>query len=71
MATDGRKAGVTVQVDDHPRDARPYVLNDVANRLRIDRSEILHALTDWTPEQLVAHLEAFSSDELKPPSLRR
>jgi hypothetical protein len=70
-ATDGRKAAVTVQVDDHPREVRPYVLNDVADRLRVDRAEVLDVLANWTPERLLAHLECFSSDELKPPSFRR
>jgi hypothetical protein len=70
-ATDGRKAGVTVQVDDHPREAKPYVLNDVADRLRVDRDKIPDVLANWSSEQLVAHLQQFSSAELKPPGWRR
>jgi hypothetical protein len=62
---------VTVQIDDHPSEARPYVLNDIASRWRVDRAMIETVLASWTAEQLQAHLQTFTSDELRAPSMRR
>lgn len=69
-ASDGKPASVTIQIDDHPGEARPYVLGDIAKRLRINKDDVEVVLGTWTREQLIAHLEQFTSDELKPPALR-
>lgn len=61
---------VTVQVDDHPRETRPYVLRDIADRLRVPRQQIAEVLGEWTADQLREHLESLPAAELKPPALR-
>lgn len=66
-----RLAQEQLQVDDHPSDARPYVLKDVADRLRVERDQVEHVLEHWTHEELIEHLRQFPSGELKPPALRR
>jgi hypothetical protein len=71
VTRDERDAAITVQIDDHPREARPYVLNDIADRLRVERSAVLDVLASWSREQLVTHLQQFTHEELKPPALRR
>lgn len=70
-ARDGKPATVTVQIDDHPDDARPYVLRDIADRLRVDRDEVLAVLETWDRERLTAHLEQFTQEELQPPAYRQ
>lgn len=67
---DGARHAVTVQVDTHPTDARPYVLNDIADRFKVERDAILTVLSEWTNEQLKAHLEKFPKADLMPPQCR-
>lgn len=71
VSKDGERCGVPIQVDDHPGEPRPYVLNQIADTLRIKRDKLLEALETWTPEQLTRHLEGFTQEELKPVRLRR
>jgi hypothetical protein len=66
----GHKHAVSVQVDTHPTDARPYALNQIADAFKVDRPDILSVLNDWTPEQLKAHLEQFQKADLMPPTYR-
>jgi hypothetical protein len=68
---DGRKHAVSVQVDTHPTDARPYALNQIADAFKVDRKDIVTVLTEWTPDQLKAHLEQFKKEDLMPPRYRR
>lgn len=68
---DGHKHGVSVQVDTHPADARPYALNQIADAFKVDRKSVVSVLQDWTPEQLKAHLEQFNKADLMPPTYRR
>ena len=70
-AKDGVRATVTFQIDGHRKWAMPYVLNDLARILRIERDDVLTVFGEWTHEQLVVHLEQFTSEELRPPAYRR
>lgn len=49
---DGHKHAISIQVDTHPKETRPYVLNQIADAFKVDRSEIQVVLHDWTPERL-------------------
>ena len=62
---------VSVQVDTHPTDTRPYVLNQIADVFKVERQNILSVLKDWSPEQLKTHLGQFSKADLMPPNYRR
>jgi hypothetical protein len=68
---DGKRCGVPVQVDDHPGEPRPYMLNQIADSLRIDRDKINEALEHWTPTMLREHLAQYTQDELRPVHIRR
>ncbi len=68
---DGQKCGVPVQLDGHPAQTRPYVLNQIADTLLIDREEIHAVLKDGTEAQLRAHLSQYTKAELKPLHLRK
>lgn len=59
-----------IQVDDHPNQIRPYVLNQIADTLLIDRDEIRSVLEKGTEAQLRAHLEQYTKDQLKPLAIR-
>lgn len=62
---------VHVQIDDHPGEARPYVLGDIAKCLNVEKAEVVTVLTTWSRAQLVAHLEQFTAAELMPPRFRK
>lgn len=69
---DGKPAAVNLQIDDHPGEARPYVLRQIRDCLRLRNTEqVVEVLTTWTREQLVEHLQRFTHEELKPPAIRR
>lgn len=40
VSKDGERCGVPIQVDDHPGEPRPYVLNQIADTLRIERGKL-------------------------------
>lgn len=67
---DGHDHAVSVQVDTHPTDTRPYALNQIADAFKVPRPDILTVLKDWTPEQLKVHLEQFAKADLMPPHYR-
>ena len=69
-SSDGHKCGVPIQVDSHPAQARPYVLNAIADSLLIGRNEILRVLKEGTQAQLRAHLSKYTKVQLKPLHLR-
>ncbi len=71
VSKDGKRCAVPIRVDDHPGEPRPYALNQIADSLRVGRSELLEILETWTPERLKEHLATFTQDELKPVRLRR
>jgi hypothetical protein len=69
--SDGHKHAINLQVDDHPKETRPYQLNQLADTLCLDRKDIITVLEDWTPDQLQAHLGQQTKDALTPPRHRR
>lgn len=71
VSSDGDKCGVPVQVDDHPGETRPYVLNAIADTLLIDRDEIRRVLEEGTEEGLRRHLSRYTKDQLKPLRFRQ
>jgi hypothetical protein len=70
-SSDGRACAVTLQVSDHRSDPSSRTLNDIADRLRIPRAEIVDVLTDWTADDLRRHLESLTAEELRSPAFRR
>lgn len=70
-SADGHKCGIPIQVDDHPAETRPYVLNAIADALLIERDEIRAVLKDGTAAQLSAHLSKYNRDDLKPFRMRK
>lgn len=70
-SVDGKKCGIPIQVDDHPSETRPYVLNAIADALLIERDEVRSVLKTGTEEQLRTHLGQYTQDELKPFRVRR
>lgn len=70
-SSDGRECAVTLQVSDHRPEASRAILNDIADRLRVDRDDIETVLATWTENDLARHLSTFTADELRPPALRR
>jgi hypothetical protein len=70
-SADGHKCGIPIQVDDHPAETRPYVLNAIADALLIDRNEIRVVLKVGTAAQLRAHLSKYERGDLKPFHMRQ
>lgn len=66
ISSDGEKCGVPVQVDDHPGDARPYAINQIADSLLIRRGEIHDVLDRGTRAELRDHLSQYTKEDLKP-----
>lgn len=58
-------------VDDHPGEARPYLMNQIADSLLIDRAEIQAVLATGTHKELLAHLTSYTQEELRPLRIRR
>jgi hypothetical protein len=69
-SADGHTCGIPVQVDNHPAEARPYVLNAIADALLIDRKEVHAVLERGTEAQLRTHLARYTKAQLKPLRLR-
>lgn len=70
ISIDGEKCGVPVQVDDHPGEARPYAINQVADSLLIRREEIVDVLGRGTRAELRDHLSQYTKEQLKPIRIR-
>jgi hypothetical protein len=70
VSADGHSCGVPVQLDSHPAQVRPYVLNQIADSLLVDRQEIRRVLAEATATQLLAHLSKYMKDQLKPLHVR-
>ena len=71
MSADGHDCGVSVQVDDHPREVRPYALGQIARVWHVSRKDLAHIFENWTPERLIEHLGQFTKADLMPPRARR
>lgn len=70
-SSDGKPATAVVQIDVHPGDVRPYVLNYVADCWRLPREKLEEALANWAHDDLVRHLQQFTQEQLKSPALRK
>jgi hypothetical protein len=68
---DGHKCGIPVQIDDHPAEARSYLVNQIADSLLIRRKEIYEVLKSGTAEQLQRHLAQHTKEQLKPLRFRK
>ena len=71
-SSDGKRCGVPFMVSSHRPKGRVLnsVMNSVADALLIDRKDIDEVLETWSHEQLVAHLEKHTQEQLKPRSMR-
>lgn len=67
----GHEHAINLQVDDHPKETRPYQLNQLADALCLPRKDIISVLEDWTSDQLRAHLGEQTKEALMPPRHRR
>jgi hypothetical protein len=68
---DGVDVAIRLPVGLHRSELAKAALNDLADRLRVDRSEIAVVLRDWSHDQLITHLQQFTRDELREPAMRR
>ena len=72
VASDGKKATVTWQIDTHRAETRPYVLRDIAGSLHLSGPEhVLEVFGSWSLDELRAHLCQHTSEQLRPPSMKR
>ena len=70
-SSDGHDVTVTWQLDTHLKECRRYVLREISHQFRVaSPEEALEVLTTWTKDELIAHLEKFTREELRPPSMR-
>lgn len=66
---DGEECAVAIgPISEHRKEPSKATMNMVADRLRVDRSEAVSVLRDWSQRQLRAHLASKSADELRPPT---
>lgn len=66
---DGEVCAVAIgPISEHRKEPSKATLNMVADRLRVDRSEVVDVLCDWSSRQLRDHLASKSADELRPPA---
>jgi len=66
---DGVDCAVAIgPISDPRKEPSKATLNMVADRLRVERRELLNALREWSPGQLRRHLGSKSAAELKPPA---
>lgn len=70
MSSDEIVCAVQPCVSHHRREASRANLNEIADRLHIEHSQIETVLKDWDHGDLVAHLSQFTADELRPPAFR-
>lgn len=66
---DGEECAVAIgPISEHRKEPSRATMNMVADRLRVDRRDIVGVLRDWSPRQLRAHLKSKSAGELRPPA---
>ncbi|HZE06192.1 MAG TPA: hypothetical protein VE127_13265 [Solirubrobacteraceae bacterium] len=69
VSKDGKDCAVAIgPISEHRKEPSKATLNMVADRLRVDRQEIVPTLSDWSPDDLRKHLEGKSAKELRPPA---
>jgi hypothetical protein len=64
-SSDSERCALTLQVDTHRKVPSKAAINDVADRLRLPRSQIDEVLNDWTAEQLTGYLSGMTREELR------
>lgn len=69
-SSDGVECAVTLSANGHRREPSLAALNDIADRIHIDRKRILNVLADWREADLRRHLGTFTEAQLKPPTFR-
>jgi hypothetical protein len=69
-SSDGHACTIRLDANKHRREPSAANLNDLADRLRVDRGEILAVLEGWSGDRLREHLARYTAAELKPPSYR-
>jgi hypothetical protein len=67
-SSDGKTCAVTVQVNDHRERPSKAALNDIADRLRVERKEIASVLDKWGEAELREHLGKLTAEELRQPA---
>jgi hypothetical protein len=70
-SSDGRDQAVTICVNLHRSECAKATLNDIADRLRIDRPDVLDVLANWDRQRLLTHLQKQTADQLREPAMRR
>jgi hypothetical protein len=65
-SVDGHVCGVSVQINTHAPEVRPYQMKEIAERWHVDRADLDDVLENWTPEQLRERLEAQTKKALMP-----
>lgn len=61
---------MNLDVIHHRSDVSRANLNELADRLRVPRSDIDTILRDWRESDVRDHLSTFTAPELKPPAFR-
>jgi hypothetical protein len=64
LSSDRQPVAVTIQVDTHRKNPSVAAMNDIADRLRIQREDVDDVLANWTPEKLREHLGSQTKAEL-------
>jgi hypothetical protein len=70
-SSDGVVVSVNLDANPHRTEASRANLNDLADRMRIERADIGKVLEGWSEATLRQHLAGFTGDELKPPAYRQ
>jgi len=70
-SSDGHRVGVSVQLDTHPKETRPYALGQIARQWCLEPDQLTQVLDSWGPDDLLAHLARFTKAELMPPTYRQ
>jgi hypothetical protein len=69
-SSDGVECSLNLDACHHRDNASSANLNDIADRLHVDRDEVEKVIATWGPNELDAWCARFTADELKPPAYR-
>lgn len=59
---------IKIQVGMHRKEVAKSAYGQISRRLLLDRKVIEEVLADWTHEQLMAHLQSYTAEELREPA---
>jgi hypothetical protein len=62
---------VKIQVGLHRKEVAKASYGQIARRLLLDRKVIEEVLSGWNHEQLMAHLQSHSAEQLREPAAQR